>query len=414
MLLVAPLNAGEGRSTDALERCKILMVDDEPNNLLALEAVLGGLGQDLVRATSGKGALRCLLDDEFAVILMDVQMPEMDGFATAALIRARERTRYTPILFLTAAGKSEAEIFRGYEIGAVDYLLKPFAPEILRQKVRVLIELHQKTAEIKRLNLNLELRVQERTVALEIRSQELLRSNQDLAQFAAVASHDLQEPLRTLSTYLQMFRDDNQGQFNDHDRGLLEVVLSSAHRMRELINDLLAFSQVGQGPRRLEPVDFGALVATTVALFKTRLDERGAKVSVGALPTLEGEPLLLGQVFQNLLGNALKFSESGVPMVDVTAAHLDGRWVFSIKDNGIGIDPLHFDRIFKLFQRLHSRDDYPGNGLGLSICKKVVERHGGTIWLESAPGSGSTFLFSIPDIQRAYTYQNSSKGETPS
>lgn len=379
------------------------MVDDEPKNLLALEAVLESLDLDLIRAHSGTEALRCLLKDDVAVILMDVQMPGMDGFETAALIRTREKNRNSPIIFLTAVGKTETEMFRGYEVGAVDYLLKPFSPEILRSKVRVLVELKQKSDEIeflnqrlKEANADLERRVHERTASLEERSKDLDRSNQELAQFAAVASHDLQEPLRTLSTYLQLLEKNSPGIFKDESRQFFEIVLDSAKRMHQLINDLLSFSQVGGGERRLEKVDCALLVNKILAELKELIEEKGATISVGVMPALPAEPILLTQVFQNLIGNALKFHSGPGAKVEVSAEDRGYAWVFKIKDNGIGIDAEHFDTIFKLFKRLHSRDEYSGNGLGLSICKKVVERHGGEIWVESTPGLGSTFYFSIP------------------
>jgi signal transduction histidine kinase len=384
-------------------KARILLVDDEPKNLVALDAVLGRLGCELVNARSGKDALRELLRQEFAVILLDVQMAGMDGFETAALIRDRELTRYTPIIFLTAAGRSEADVHRGYELGAVDYLMKPYSPEILRHKVQVLVELFQKAAEIKRLNQELkaangglEIRVAERTAALEARGLELARSNQELAQFAAVASHDLQEPLRTLSTYLQLLGQNNAGRFDAEDQEVFEVVLSSARRMRQLINDLLAFSQIGLGGRKLETVDCSALVGKVLEQLKQLISERGALISVGPLPTLAAEPMLLSQVFQNLIGNALKFQKGEAPTVAVSAWEEPGRWVFAVTDQGIGIAPEHFDKVFRLFGRLNGRDEYPGNGLGLSLCKKVVERHGGAIWLDPTPGPGSTFYFSIP------------------
>ena len=387
----------------APEKAKILMVDDEPKNLLALEAVLESLGQVLVRAQSSQEALHCLLDDDFAVILLDVQMPETDGFEFAALVRGREKNRCTPIIFLTAVGKSEAEMLRGYEVGAVDYMHKPFFPAVLRHKVSVLVELYQKPAEISRLNgqllaanAGLSQSVQERTAALELRSLDLLRSNQELAQFASVASHDLQEPLRTLSTYLQMVRENNLAKLNAQDKEFMEIVVDSARRMRTLINDLLAFSQVGQGERAPGPVDCSALVARILGQLKDVIEEGGGSVEVGPLPVVEGEAALLGQVFQNLIGNALKFCHGQAPKVELQATRTDAEWVFTVKDQGIGIAPDHFEKIFKLFRRLHSRDEYPGTGLGLSICKKVVERHGGRIWLESALGAGSTFCFSLP------------------
>jgi two-component system sensor histidine kinase/response regulator len=391
-----------------LSPVKILMVDDEPKNLLALDAVLGGLGHELVKAHSGKEALRCLMRDDFAVILLDVQMPEMDGFETAALIRSRERTRYTPIIFLTAVGKSEADMFHGYEVGAVDYMLKPFAPEILRYKVAVLVELHQKSAEVlalntqlTELNASLEQRVQERTASLEERGRELSRSNQELAQFAAAASHDLQEPLRTMATYLQLFQAGAHAQLEAREREYLDIVLESAQRMRQLINDLMAFSQAGSEDHGLQEVDCGALVERTLGQLKALIDTSGASIKVGPLPTVRGEPQLLGQVFQNLISNALKFVKGATPVLELGCEAKASEWVFWVRDEGIGISPEYFDMIFKLFRRLHTRDEYPGSGLGLSLCKKIVERHGGRIWVESALGKGSTFYFSLPKAARS-------------
>jgi light-regulated signal transduction histidine kinase (bacteriophytochrome) len=275
-------------------------------------------------------------------------------------------------------------------------MVKPFVPAILRQKVKVLVDLHLRTADVLRLNqelhaLNagLERRVVERTHALA-------RSNQELAQFAAVASHDLQEPLRTLAAYLQLLAKSNPGRFSADDQENFDVVLSSARRMRQLINDLLAFSQIGVDGRRLESVDCQALAESALRQLQGMVDERGAKVSIHGLPTLTAEAGLLGQVLQNLMANAIKFQPGPAPTVDVSARLEDGYWVFAVKDAGIGIDPEHNEKVFRLFGRLNSRDAYPGNGLGLSLCKKVVERHGGEIWLESAAGQGSTFYFSIP------------------
>jgi len=389
---------------DTTQKVKILMVDDEPKNLLALDAVLGGLGQELVKAHSGKEALRCLMKEDFAVILLDVQMPEMDGFETAALIRSREKTRYTPIIFLTAVGKSEAEMFHGYEVGAVDYMLKPYVPDILRYKVTVLVELHQKNEQVRNLNVqlselnaSLEQRVRERTASLEQRSRELARSNQELAQFASVASHDLQEPLRTLVTYLQLFTDGQKVQLDAQGQEYLDIVRDSAQRMRQLITDLLAFSQVSSEDSPKQPVDCWALVARLLGQLKGLIDERQAVITVGALPTVMGYPQLLSQVFQNLIGNALKFYKDAPPKIELGSKAGKGEKIFWVRDEGIGISPEYFEMIFKLFRRLHTRDEYPGSGLGLSLCQKIVEKHGGRIWVESKPGEGATFYFSIPD-----------------
>jgi signal transduction histidine kinase len=431
--MAAPLSAPRpGRATEAApKRVRILMVDDEPKNLLALEAILGELGHELVKAGSGKEALRCLMREDYAVILMDVQMPEMDGFETASLIRSRDRSRLTPIIFLTAVGKTQQEVFRGYEVGAVDYLLKPFAPEILRYKVAVLVELHQKNEQVRTLNAELQRYVgeleesnsrldaenQERRRAedglraseerltrlnaeleerVQARTADLARSNQELAQYAAVVSHDLQEPLRSMSSYLQLLEQDLGPQLSLADKGTLTVVLQSCRRMRQLIADILAFSKVGQGPRAVQRTDSGQVLAQALQQLDGSIQEAGAELQLGFLPSLMAEPGLLAQVFQNLIGNALKFRGDARPVIQVGAERHGADWRFWVKDNGIGIDPSNFDRLFKLFRRLHTQDEYPGSGLGLSLCKKIVERHGGRIWVESQPGQGSSFLFTLP------------------
>jgi signal transduction histidine kinase len=395
--MAAPLTQSlHGLLGEWQEPVKILMVDDEEKNLLALEAVLEGLGQKLVRANSGKEALRCLMQDDYAVILLDVQMPEMDGFETAALIRSRDRSRYTPIIFLTAVGKTQGEMFRGYEVGAVDYLLKPFAPEILRYKVAVLVELHQKSEEIRRLNLSLEERVRQRTASLEERSAELARSNEELEQFAAVASHDLQEPLRTMCTCLQLIEANNKGKLSAEDEDSLQQVLKSSRRMRQLILDVLAYSRVGNERPQFQKVDTNTLVHEILEQLNGVIAERKAVITGGPLPEVWAEPLLLKQVFQNLLGNAIKFCNDKAPQVDVHAHILKEGWIFKVKDNGIGIESRHYDKIFRLFKRLNNSEEFQGSGLGLSICKKIVEMHGGKIWVESRPGEGSTFYFTLP------------------
>jgi light-regulated signal transduction histidine kinase (bacteriophytochrome) len=244
--------------------------------------------------------------------------------------------------------------------------------------------------------------VRERTRSLQERSQELARSNQELAQFAAVASHDLQEPLRTMSAYLHLLEENSRGRLDDNDREWMGVVLESARRMRQLILDLLTFSQVGKGERKPVQVDCGALVGGILEQLKGLIDERGAQIQVGAMPVLAAEPLLLSQVFQNLIGNGLKFVKDGPPRLELGSEEHGGEWLFWVRDHGIGISPGHFEKVFRLFGRLHTREDYPGSGLGLSICKKIVERHGGRIWVESTPGQGATFKFTLPAKDESY------------
>jgi two-component system sensor histidine kinase/response regulator len=382
-------------------RGKILMVDDEPGNLLALEAVLEDLGHELVRAYSGRDALRRLMNEDFSVILLDVQMPGMDGFETALLIRSRERSKRTPIVFLTAVGRSENEMYRGYEVGAVDYLVKPFIPEILRYKVTVLMELQAKSRELQtangeliQLNATLEERVRLRTSELEAQSLKLARSNEELNQFASVASHDLREPLRSMATYLYFLERELGPGLAGEARAHMSSALDAAKRMEGLISGLLAFSGVDASGQLEARVDCDRLVRDVLEMLASVIQEKEALVVVGKLPSVSGNASMLRQVFQNLVDNALKFSGQ-TPRIELGGESREEGVLLWVRDNGIGIPEKDFGKVFKLFKRLHTREEYPGSGLGLALCKKIVERHGGRLWVESKPGAGSTFYFTL-------------------
>lgn len=230
---------------------------------------------------------------------------------------------------------------------------------------------------------------------MEVRNEELARSNAELERFAYVASHDLQEPLRTLTSFTQLLLKRYKGQADPEAQEFSGYILEAAQRMRELIDGLLTYSRVSTGQEQLEPVDLNGLLSRALSHLSGSLQDSGAAVSSEHLPTLPVRPQLIVQLFQNLIGNALKFRGAAAPLVQVGAQRDGNEWRFEVRDNGIGIDPRHAERIFLLFQRLHTRDRYPGSGLGLAICKKIVERHGGRIWLEPAD-SGSCFRFTLP------------------
>jgi len=501
----------------AQDRAKILLVDDSAENLISLEATLDGLGQELVLAKSGTEALRYLLEDDFAAILLDVKMPDMDGFQTAEMIRARKRSRHTPILFLTGY-KSDEHLFRGYDLGAVDFLFKPIVPEILRSKVTVFVELSRNTALLRRqaevlgraeqkfrslleaapdamiissedgqislansqaekifrcrredlvghnlravvpewsclsalngsprevnairkdggtfpaeislsplqteegllvisairdmterkvamdaihqMNLNLERRVAERTQELFELNKSLRQSNEDLNQFAYAASHDLQEPLRMVSLYSEMLRKKYAGRLDQMADQFITFVVDGAHRMEMLLKDVLEYSQVGTFTLGApEAADCTKVMENVVLNLQAAIVQNGAAISWDELPTVQAHEIRLIQLFQNLVGNAIKYRGPDPPKVLVTAERRDSGWLFSVQDNGIGIKPDYAQQIFGVFKRLHG-NSYPGTGVGLAICQRIVENYGGRIWVESTPGAGSTFRFTVPE-----------------
>lgn len=225
---------------------------------------------------------------------------------------------------------------------------------------------------------------------------ELERSNKELEQFAYVASHDLQEPLRMVSSYTQLLEQRYRDKLDDDAREFINYAVDGARRMQRLINDLLEFSRVSTRGRRLEPVDANEVLGTVRANLSAAIEDAGALVTNEELPTVMADPTQLGQLLQNLIANAIKFRGAESPRVHIAAGEQAGEWMFAVRDNGIGIDPEYFDRIFVIFQRLHATADYPGTGIGLAVCKRIAERHGGRIWVESEPGNGATFSFSIP------------------
>jgi PAS domain S-box-containing protein len=229
------------------------------------------------------------------------------------------------------------------------------------------------------------------------RATELARSNAELEQFAYVASHDLQEPLRMIASYAELLGRRYTGKLDADADEFIRYTVDGAARMQALIDDLLAYSRVGRRGLEFNEVDSKSCVQDALANLRLTIEQNGARIAIGDLPRVRADALQLSQLFQNLIGNAIKFRGDDPPRVEVRAQARDGHWLFSVRDNGIGIEPEHSERVFVVFQRLHARQRYPGNGIGLAICKKIVERHGGRIWLESEPGRGTTFFFTLPD-----------------
>jgi signal transduction histidine kinase len=360
-------------------RAKILLVDDRPENLVALEAALRPLGQDLVLANSGEEALRWLLNDEFAVILLDVQMPGMDGFETAAQIKQRDRSRHVPIIFLTAINRELHQQLRGYEVGAVDYIAKPFDPWVLRSKVNVFVDLYEKTRQV------------------QDQAAQLARSNKELEQFAEVVSHDLRNPLVSVVGYLQMLEEGATGALGDEGVDFVRRALRAAESMGTLIDDLLGYALAGKAVGALKSTDSAQAAERALSNLHAEIEEAGAKVCVDSLPVVRADSSQLTRLFQNLIANSVKYRHPDRSLeVDVGAEPGDGSWVFSVRDNGAGVLPDEAGALFTMFYRGSGAQGRPGTGIGLAICKKVVEGHGGRIWAEPGEDGGTVVHFTLP------------------
>lgn len=399
------------------EPVDILVVDDRPENLLALEATLDAPGRRLIKATTGAEALRAILQHQFAVILLDVLMPDMDGFETATLIRKHPRSEHTPIIFLTGFDSDREKMLAAYSLGAVDYLVKPFDPLLLTAKVQVFVELHREREKVRsetERRIRAETRVQqsarelaereallqrelETSAALTRATEELSRSNRELDKFASVASHDLQQPLRMITTYAGLLEREYGERLDDDGRTYLGFVVQGAKRMKETISGLLSYARIGTHDRSYVPVACNSVVEEVLETLSAEIDESNAKLTVEPLPTVRGDHVEIRRLFQNLVGNALKFRSARVPEIRIMA-HQDGSvWRFCVADNGIGIDPRHHERVFDIFTRLHTYDEYEGTGIGLSECAKIVKHHGGTMSLESTLDEGARFYFTLPE-----------------
>ena len=360
---------------------RVLLVDDRAENLRALEALIEQCGAASVCASSGPEALKRLLEEDFALILMDVRMPEMDGFETAQMVHRRKRSRATPIVFLTAHGDDPSNVLRGYESGAVDYLPKPIVPEILRAKVAIFLELYEKSELLRR------------------QAEHLTALNRELETFSSTVSHDLKAPLRAIRSWSQVLLEDYTGKVLDGEgQETLKRVLEAGDRMDGLIQSLLNYAKVSRADISIERLNLDQIVGEAMDAVKAELDHRGAEVRIEhPLEYVSAHHMSLVQAIFNLISNANKFTPSGTtPVVTVRSEARGKRRRLWIEDNGIGIDPADCERIFRPFERLHGQHAYAGHGIGLAIVQRAIERVGGTVGVESEPGKGSRFWIELP------------------
>ncbi len=519
------------------EKVNILLVDDTPDKLTAHEAVLVDLDQNIVKARSGREALRCLLQQEFAVILLDINMPGMDGFETAELIRQRKSTAHTPIIFLTSFSTGDTDVYRGYSLGAVDYLFTPIVPEVLRSKVSVFIDLArqsrqlQKQAEALRRaeQEKLERQLTETTERLEWetrrnhffrlsiellaiaqydgtfgqinptwekslgysaeelkghsflgfihpedesttrdwltritqadtplyfenrfrarngeyrwlgwtiapfaaegllyifarditeryeREQEIRQLNDDLKKqavtlqtvnqelesFSYSIAHDLRTPLLAITGYSEMMIQGEAGKVAADGLQMLRAIHRNSGHMSQLIDDFLAFFRVGRQELSKGYIDMQKIASEAITQVQPIDGKRQIAFGMSDLPAARGDAAMVRQVLVNLLANAVKFTSTREKAtIQLGYEQKDGHCVYHVRDNGVGFDMRHYGKLFNVFQRLHTREEFDGTGIGLAIVQKIVQRHGGRVWAEAKLNKGATFFFSLPVVEK--------------
>jgi signal transduction histidine kinase len=376
----------------------ILLVDDKPANLVALEAMLEGISPRIVTAGSGREALKQLLEADFAVILLDVKMPDMDGFETAALIRDRERSRNTPIIFLTAADRDAQMAVRGYAVGAVDYLVKPIVPEFVRSKVSVFVELARTNAELVRQAERLrasEAAALELTVTQKALIRDLEHKNHELESFSYAVSHDLRSPLRRIDGFARALLETGEVSSSTGTR-FLSNIRTSIGQMGQLIDDVIYLARVTSTELREHDVDLSEVARLALDQMRQAEPERQVTTRIRPGVIVCGDGRLLRIAMENLLANAWKFtSKRPDAAIEFGYRQRDGERTYFVKDNGVGFDMEFAERLFGPFQRLHRSDEFPGSGIGLATVRRVIHRHGGQVWAEAKPGEGAVFSFTI-------------------
>lgn len=360
-------------------KANILIANDNPKSLLGLTTILERPDYNLVTADSGTAVLRQVLNQNFAVILLDVNMPEMDGFETAQMIRRHPRTQHVPIIFVTAHRQDSTDSVQGYSLGAVDYLYAPVVPEILRAKVGVFVDLYRMAERLRR-----------QTRQLEI-------ANKELESFSSSVSHDLRAPLRAISGFAALLAAENAS-MSDKAKDYLQKIISSAQRMSGLIDDLLKLARVSQTELTRRPVDLLTIAQETMTELRAAQPERQLDFVTGPSAPVPGDARLLRVVLDNLLGNAWKFTARQTQArIECGVLPSKTPTVFYVRDNGAGFDMAHANKLFGIFQRMHSEREFPGTGVGLATVQRIIHRHGGRVWAESAPDKGTTIYFTVEE-----------------
>ncbi len=398
----------------------ILIVDDVPDSLRLLSRMLTHKGYEIRSALNGVFALKTAQAAPPDLILLDINMPQMDGYEVCQQLKADARTREIPIIFISALNDSTDRV-KAFQVGGADYIAKPFSMEEVSVRVENQLRLCRLQAQLSSQSVRLQQQINERDralragkVFLEVRQQiqlqlqklneELARSNQELEHFAHGVAHDLQQPLQSISGFARLLSVKYSDSLDETAQQYLACIANSGNHLQHLIQDLLAYAQVGQQAQSFAPVDCNQVLAQVKTNLNAAIAERAVLLTHAELPEVVGSEPQLVQLFQNLISNAIKFTHPEVsPHIRISATLQGDWWLFGVHDNGIGIPSQAMERVFQAFQRLHSARQYPGNGIGLATCKKIVDHHQGKIWVESQLNAGSSFYFTLPHLNTLAT-----------
>jgi len=359
---------------------KILMVDDKEENLIALERLLRDMPVKLYKANNGNEALRLTIHHDFALALLDIQMPEMDGYELAELLRQEEKTAEMPFIFISAIYTDSINIFQGYETGAFSYITKPFEPKVLLAKVQFFIDKYRKEQ------------------ALNIKTRQLEAMNEELKSFSYSVSHDLRAPLRAIDGFSKVLLNKAADKLDDGNLRYLKMIVENVDRMSQLIEDLLAFSRMSRQEQNLAQINIAEMAKSVFDDYTQYNPSHKPELKILDAPEVLADRNMIHQLLSNLIGNAFKYTRDVKdPFIEINGTVADDEIIYYIKDNGCGFDMEYQEKLFQLFQRLHTDDEYEGTGVGLAIVKRIIDRHHGRIWAESVIGEGSTFYFSIPN-----------------
>jgi signal transduction histidine kinase len=377
----------------------ILIIDDKTANIFALEKLLERPDRFFLDATSGEDGLKIALANKIDLIILDVQMPEMDGFEVAKVLKSNKRTKDIPILFASAEKKERHSIMKGFEEGAVDYLSKPLDPEVTKAKVAVLLKIQLQKRELIEKNLSLEkadAQIKQLNSELQKNLAQLEIVNKELESFSYSVSHDLQAPLRILNGHSAILLEDYGEAVDEEAKRLLGSIRNNALKMSNLINDLLKFSKLGKQEVEKSDIDTARLVHDIISELGSA-SHHEATIIVNPLLPVYADHSLVTQVWLNLLSNAIKYSSKKEnPKVEIGSIQHENEIINYVRDNGAGFDMAYADKLFGVFQRQHKASEFEGTGVGLAIVKRIVSKHGGRVWAEAIPNEGATFYFSLP------------------